>query len=235
MGLYGLRGRISGPKLETDVIKQLQAIGGFSAYHDKIIRGDMLTDVADRFWCPSPPRGIYRLIGPVFGDLVNGDQLFNTKNQSELSYFASVAWFDCGRPLKSIRVTFCHTSNKKRMPMTSLIFNYSDGTSKSIGPTEFNPPQDPIFGDEWCPCRPNLVTVPAVMMESPHYKRFDWDPNGAYLTGFKVYTGKYEISNGCDFFLVTEARLTPRNIDQAIKKKEIQLSLRTSMMGSRLL
>ncbi|RBR24327.1 uncharacterized protein FIESC28_02817 [Fusarium coffeatum] len=28
-------------------------------------------------------------------------------------------------------------------------------------------------------------------MKSPHYKHFDWDLNRAYLTGFKVYTGKY--------------------------------------------
>ena len=108
-----------------------------------------------------------------------------------MSYYVSVAWFDCGRPLKSIGVTFCHTSYKWRIPMTSLIFNYSDGTSKFIGPTEFNLLQDPPFGGEWCPCRLKLVTIPTIMMKSPHYKHFDWDLNGAYLTGSKVWTGKY--------------------------------------------
>ena len=151
----------------------------------------MLIDEADRFWNPSPPRGEQRLIGPVFGDPVQGDRRFNNKHESELSDYTSVAWFDCSRPLKSIRVTFCHTSNKKRMPMASLIFNYSDGTSKSIGPKEFNPPQDPGFRREWCPCRLRPLAVPAVMIESPHYKHFDWDLNGAYLTGFKVWTGKH--------------------------------------------
>ncbi|KAH7198841.1 uncharacterized protein B0J16DRAFT_379288 [Fusarium flagelliforme] len=191
MGLYCHWGRIDSMWQPIKEIEQLQAIGAFSAYHDKFIGGDIPTDEADRFWYPSPPRGEQRLIGPVFGDPPQKpERPFNEKHESQLTKCASVAWFDCGKPLDSIKLTFCHTQYGDRLPLTSMTFNYTDGTRQSIGPTHFKA-VDKITerGHPWCPCELDLNKTDD-MKERAHYKRWEWDVNGYYLTGLRVWEGE---------------------------------------------
>ncbi|KAM0228048.1 hypothetical protein ACHAP5_012048 [Fusarium lateritium] len=114
------------------------------------------------------------------------------KSQYVLSDIVTKAWFDCSRPISTIKVAMCHGTESSRLPIVSLSFKYADNnTTRSFGPTEFNSPQDTrgCNGNYWCGCSKGSSRDDE-LEERPHYIQDEWNAKGARLRFIKIWRNK---------------------------------------------
>ncbi|EXL78978.1 hypothetical protein FOPG_06960 [Fusarium oxysporum f. sp. conglutinans race 2 54008] len=94
------------------ITHELVSIGAFSRNVGYYESHAPQTDSGGLCWNPSQPVTAIYEQGPVFGK--TGDLLYNRygKPVSIPSRHATVAWVDCGRPLKSIKVAMAHSTKE---------------------------------------------------------------------------------------------------------------------------
>jgi hypothetical protein len=195
---------------EDMIVHQLTALGGFFRHQGQVQNDNVQTDENGLYWNPSPPPGEFHE-----SDIVYGRADFptpNWRNRSAttpiLSNRATVAWFDCGRPIKSVKVTLCHPKeDRNQFPLAAISFTYADDdTTKSLGPTEFSPPeQKNKFGYPFCSCNERFSTVE--MKKQLHYIHREWGVGVATIHNIRVWRDEHQVLKGLQF--LTEGNRSP--------------------------
>ncbi|KAM0541144.1 hypothetical protein ACHAPJ_013361 [Fusarium lateritium] len=195
MGVYGHWTGRATPKAN------LAAIGGFSSSSTVSLGPDPQTDTYGLHWNPSPPEPQFRETGPIYGwrEAENTRRMRVERTPCEQ---ATVSWLDCGRPLKSVKITLCHGTYNSQLPMVAISFTYTDDrTVSSVGPTEFSPPQDTegTNGHYWCWCAVGGNSYGNEIIDQPHYVHDEWDVGGLSLESLKLWIDPKGILTGMQF------------------------------------
>ncbi|KAJ0418445.1 hypothetical protein BJY00DRAFT_302832 [Aspergillus carlsbadensis] len=107
------------------------------------------------WWGPSPPPGTWAAAGPIHSSFERPSHPLR-RGTAYPSPNACTAWLDCTTPpVRKIRLNYAHRAQHFPFSVTSLVFEYMDGSIGSIGPTRLTTPTD-SEGDEgnpWCWCR----------------------------------------------------------------------------------
>ncbi|KAF5561458.1 phosphatidylethanolamine n-methyltransferase [Fusarium phyllophilum] len=123
---------------------------------------------------------------------------------------AVVSWFDCSRPIASIKVAFCHGSDSNQIPLVAITFKYADDqTTKSIGPTKFTVPKDNRNhnGHCWCWCADVQREQPE-LEQKPHYTEDEWDVQGSHLKSLQLWIDDQMVLSGLQF-IAKDGRESP--------------------------
>ncbi|KAF4959608.1 hypothetical protein FSARC_10694 [Fusarium sarcochroum] len=166
----------------------LAVAGGFSSSLNVPLGPNLETDAHGFHWNPSPPATSFREAGTIYGwrDVKSPRTMRVERAPSEQ---ATVSWLDCGRPLKSIKITLCHGTRFSQLPLVAISLTHADDhTISSIGPTEFSPPEDTDGknGHYWCWCA--LGSCHGNELEDqPHYVHHEWDINGLSLKSLNLW------------------------------------------------
>ncbi|KAF9765115.1 hypothetical protein IL306_002648, partial [Fusarium sp. DS 682] len=214
------------------VTQQLSAIGGFTLYDKHFETEDIQTDSEGLYWNPSPPTRVHEC-GEVYGRTIhNADPPhWGTDPIHIPGENATVAWFDCGRPLTSIKISLCHTFyDRPQLPLAAISFTYADdGTTRSLGPTEFSVPEmKSKYGQPWCSC--NLGTTEEdELRDRPHYIHDEWNVKGSCLKTLKVWLDSNKLLAAVQF-ISQDGSKSPIWGDHK-KKKPIQLAIKSERPG----
>ncbi|CVL06710.1 uncharacterized protein FMAN_16230 [Fusarium mangiferae] len=173
------------------------------------VRPQLAIDAQEHFWSPElPPKGL-REVGRVYGER----DFFKTNRRVTHhmpSRNAVVSWFDCSRPIASIKVGICHGTERFQIPLVSMTFTYADDqTTTSIGPTKFSSPKDNRgrASNYWCWCAEGSHRDEE-LEQQPHYTEDEWDAQGSYLEFAQVWVGDYEVLTGLQF-IARDGRESP--------------------------
>ncbi|KAJ4252411.1 hypothetical protein NW762_011011 [Fusarium torreyae] len=194
MGVYGHWASRDTPKVN------LAAVGGLSASLTVSLGPDPQTDIHGLHWNLGPPAYEFRETGTIYGwrQAENPRTMRRERTPSEQ---ATVSWLDCGRTLKSVRLTLCHGTRSSQLPLVAISFTYADElTVSSIGPTEFSPPQDTEGrnGHYWCWCA--LGSSRSNELESqPHYVHHEWHVEGQILQTLNLWIDPEGVLTGLQF------------------------------------
>ncbi|PNP85373.1 hypothetical protein FNYG_01202 [Fusarium nygamai] len=175
------------------------------------VRAQLALDADAHFWVPGrPPKGM-RKVGRIYGE--RGFDWLETDSrvpQHMPRRNAVVSWFDCSRPITSIKVGLCHGTEGYQIPLVAMAFTYADDqTTMSIGPTKFSPPKDNRgrAGHYWCGCEEGSHRDEE-LEQQPHYIEDEWDAQGSYLEFAQVWVGDYGYLTGLQF-ITRDGRESP--------------------------
>lgn len=116
------------------------------------LRSDGLEDPDGFFWAPdAPPDGISES-GPIWGQREAYDK-WQRRNKNYPSSNTVVSWLDLRQPVDEVRVTFCHSTLSRQLPLAAITLVQS-GRLKTIGAEKFSKPLDRTGtnGHHWCWC-----------------------------------------------------------------------------------
>ncbi|KAF5621164.1 5-carboxyvanillate decarboxylase [Fusarium tjaetaba] len=187
-------------------------IGGFSRKFDRLVDKTPLRAMdahEQHFWTPdAPPQGVLA-VGNIYGyrefRLPPSNVVHKVPSED-----AVVSWFDCSRPIASIKVAFCHSSDNNQIPLVAITFRYADDqTTKSIGPTKFTAPKDNRNhgGHYWCWCADVQREQPE-LEEKPHYTEDEWDVQGSHLKFLQLWIDEQLTLSGLQF-IAKDGRESP--------------------------
>ncbi|KAL2845589.1 hypothetical protein BJX68DRAFT_241969 [Aspergillus pseudodeflectus] len=106
------------------------------------------------WWEPSPPPGTWAAAGPIHGSFEPPSHPL-CQSTAYPSRNACTAWLDCTMlPVHKVRLNYAHPSQHFPFSVTSLVFEYMDGSIGSVGPTRLSAPTDSEGdkGGPWCWC-----------------------------------------------------------------------------------
>ncbi|KAF5591065.1 phosphatidylethanolamine n-methyltransferase [Fusarium pseudoanthophilum] len=207
------------------------------------VQVQLALDSDARYWAPGlPPKGM-RKIGRVYGER-GFDWLEKPGKYPKHmpSRNAVVSWFDCSRPIASIKVGLCHGTKGYQIPLVAMTFTYADdNTTMSIGPTKFSPPKDNRgrAGHYWCGCEEGSHRDEE-LEQRPHYIEDEWDAQGSYLDCAQVWVGDYGYFTGLQFiardgrespawgYCVSEKPIADRRVNAGRLTKPVKLPLQVS-------
>ncbi|RBR20153.1 uncharacterized protein FIESC28_05432 [Fusarium coffeatum] len=217
MGIYCHWGDRNSPGID------FQNVGAFTRKWSRIpvSTPTLAKDKEGRYWVPGPPPKDLREFGTIYGKR-------KVEQRQVPSDKATVSWFDCSRPISSIKVALCHGTESSQLPLVSLSFNYAeDQTTASIGPTEFTPPKDTLGlkGNYWCWFFQGSRRGEEELEQKPHYVQDEWNIEGARLKFAHVWIDKDGILTGLQF--ITEDGKESPAWGYCEGKKSDKLSLRT--------
>ncbi|KAG5745339.1 hypothetical protein H9Q70_011971 [Fusarium xylarioides] len=188
------------------------SIGGFSRKFDRLVDKPPLRAMdaqQQHFWTPdAPPPGVLA-VGNVYGHrefLLPPSKVVHKVPSED----AVVSWFDCSRPIASIKVAFCHGSDSNQIPLVAISFKYADDqTTKSIGPTKFTAPKDNRNhnGHYWCWCADVQREQPE-LEQKPHYTEDEWDVQGSHLKSLQLWIDDQMVLSGLQF-IAKDGRESP--------------------------
>ncbi|KAM0189336.1 hypothetical protein ACHAPQ_011018 [Fusarium lateritium] len=114
---------------------------------------------------------------------------------------ATRAWFDCSRPISTIKVATCHGIKSSHLPIVSISFRYTaNQVTRSFGPTEFTSPKDTdgFNGNHWCWCSKGS-SRDTELEDRPHYTQDEWKVGGVHLEFIQMWCNTEGALTGLQF------------------------------------
>lgn len=124
----------------------------WSGHRHDHLTSDGLKDPNGFFWAPeAPPSGISES-GPIWGQREIYDK-WQRRNKNYPSSNTVVSWLDLRQPVDEVRVTFCHSTLSRQLPLAAITMVQS-GRLTTIGAEKFSKPLDTTGtnGHHWCWC-----------------------------------------------------------------------------------
>jgi hypothetical protein len=138
------------------------------------------------WWEPSPPPAAWAAAGPIHGSFETPSHPLS-RSTAYPSPSASTSWLDCtSRPVRRISLSYAHPARHFPFSVTSLVFEFTDGSFGSVGPTRLSAPTDNEGdgGNPWCWCHLDGggSKFKAERAKTPHYyKGEEWVIEGGAM------------------------------------------------------
>ncbi|ETS78229.1 hypothetical protein PFICI_10291 [Pestalotiopsis fici W106-1] len=153
-------------------------------------------DTNNFFWTPEqPPNGIIEA-GPIWGQREVYDQ-WQRRHKKYPSSKTVVSWLDCQQPVDEVRVTLCHSTRTRQLPLAAITLVQDNVATepwpRTIGAERFSQPSDTTGtkGHHWCWCA--LGSRQDTELETrPHHVHEIWPVGGQKLKSMRVWLNENE-------------------------------------------
>ncbi|OJJ03998.1 hypothetical protein ASPVEDRAFT_764138 [Aspergillus versicolor CBS 583.65] len=213
-GIYCNWSSRSSPQARLQCIAGLFAPSSSSEEEGPAGQQDTGPDGEEHWWEPCEPPTGWTAVGPLYGAHETPSSPIRP-GTSFPSTTAVVTWLDCTRPVRKVRLNVAHRTQNLPFTPTSLILEYADGSTGSIGPTRLTAPTDTEGQNKypWCWCHYDIKLPES---ESPlgktlHYSTAEeWSiEGGAVLESCRLWVDNDGPLRGIQF-VSADGRESPR-------------------------